>query len=110
MDQSIPQPPQSTRTTTLSRYPGVRKLLALQQALENEVLDDSTIETENGCVARVPAIAKASCARAWKELELLRRIMLGKPITVEPAKAKLPKARKLGTITPMTPVDEKIAQ
>lgn len=92
---------QSTRTTTLSRYPQMRKLLEIQQALEKQVFDEEIEETESGSRPRVNAIAKASCARAWKELEMLRRIMMGKPVQVEPAKLKLPRARKLGNVVPL---------
>ena len=83
-------PPEKTGTTRAERLPKLHKLLALQDSLENDVLSDKTEPKD-----------KASCARAWKELELLRRIMLGKPVTVEPAKLKMPKARKVGIIAPM---------
>jgi hypothetical protein len=60
-----------------SRYPAMRKLIEMQRRLTGTVLDDGTEPKD-----------QASCARAWKELEMLRRIMMGKPITVEPGKVK----------------------
>lgn len=88
----------------------MHKLIDMQRALEAEVMNNVTIETDKGIFAAVSARDKAACARAWKELETLRRVILGKPVTVEPSKARLPKARKLGTIMPMTPIDDSIAQ
>lgn len=60
-----------------SRYPAMRKLVEMQRELTKTVLERGTEPKD-----------KASCARAWKELEVLRRIILGKHVTVEPAKAK----------------------
>lgn len=69
--------PQRILGTNDRRYPTMTKLLAMQRELSETVLQGGTEPKD-----------KASCARAWKELELLRRIILGKHITVEPAKSK----------------------
>lgn len=69
-DEAAPRP-------YATRYPAMRKLIEMQHKLTSTVL---SVKTE--------AKDQASCARAWKELEMLRRIMMGKHISVEPAKSK----------------------
>lgn len=63
--------------TNDKRYPTMTKLLAMQRELSETVLEGKTEPKD-----------KASCARAWKELEMLRRLMMGKPLTIEAGKPK----------------------
>jgi hypothetical protein len=79
--------------TNARKYPAMSKLIALQRRLESLAMNTKT-----------EAKDASSCARTWVELEKLRMIKQGKPITTMPAQAlKLPKARKMGYLRPVSP-------
>lgn len=68
------------------KYPKLEKLVALQSDAERRVYNGATDRDA------------AALMRAWKELEILRRIMLNRPIQVLPVQARLPKMRKFGLV------------
>lgn len=100
----------SSRTTLVDRIPTMGKLVRLQRVIEHRVLGanvnvkvkDFTPDPDNSVANK----DLAGLVKAWRDLELLRRIMLGKPTSVEPARLKLPKPRKLGLLAPISDLSD----
>lgn len=101
------KPPKPSRPTTrLGRNPKLAKLVELQKTIENDILDQTTRVNQDGLVMpNIPSHVKAQLAKAWKDLEMLRRLMLGKPLSVAPRQPKAKAPRKLGSIIPLESPD-----
>lgn len=76
----------------------LKRLYAMQDVMFAVSTDTHAITDDKGNVILGGISDKVSAVRAWKELELLRRLMLGKPGAIQ---AEQPKSKLKGSISHM---------
>ena len=75
------------KRTPQDRHSALWQLYKMQAVMFKAALNDSPMVNEKGFTIS-PVADQVAAVRAWKELELLRRLILGKPGSIQAAAPK----------------------